>query len=125
MSVLLFVITVAIVTVIGLIASFVSDDGGILYQIWNSFMYTLDSGNLSGVPTDNFIYLVLMFLATLCGLFLTSILIGVIASGIENKLSNLRKGTSVVQEDGHTVIIGFNSNVYTIIKELIEANLNK
>ena len=66
-----------------------------------------------------------MFLATLCGLFLTSVLIGVIATGVEEKLSNLRKGTSVVQEDGHTIIIGFDNNIYAIIQELIEANSNK
>lgn len=124
MSLLLFAITAAIVGVIGIAAFFVSDDGGVLYQIWNSMMYTLDAGNLAGVPTDNVIYLVLMSLATLCGMFLTSILIGIIATGVEDKLSDLRKGASVVQEDDHTVIIGFDNNVYAILRELIEANAN-
>ena len=125
MSVLLFAVTFAIVIVIGVMASFASDEGGILYQVWFSLMQTLDAGNLSGVATDNIAYLALMFLATLCGLFLTSVLIGVIATGVEDKLSNLRKGTSVVQEDGHTIIIGFDNNIYAIIQELIEANSNK
>ena len=125
MSLLLLAITTVIVGVIGIVANFVSDDGGVLYQLWSSLMYTLDAGNLAGVPTDNTIYLMLMFLATLCGLFLTSILIGIIATGVEDKLSNLRKGTSVVQEDDHTVIIGFDNNVFAILRELIEANTNK
>ncbi len=125
MSILLFAITAAIVGIIGIVAYFVSDDGGVLYQIWSSLMYTLDAGNLAGVPTDNVIYLILMFLATLCGLFLTSILIGIIATGVEGKLSDLRKGTSVVQEDNHTTIIGFDNNVYSLLRELIEANVNK
>lgn len=125
MSILLFAITVIIVVIVGVIASFVSDEGGIFYQVWYSLMYTLDAGNLAGVPTNNIIYLFLMFLATLCGLFLTSVLIGVIATGVEDKLGNLRKGTSVVQENGHTVIIGFDNNVYAILRELIEANSNK
>ena len=125
MSVLLFAITAATVGVIGIISSFISDDGGVLHQIWNSLMYTLDAGNLAGVPTDNVLYLILMSLATLCGLFLTSILIGIIATGVENKLSDLRKGTSVVQEDNHTVIVGFYDNIYSILRELIEANSNK
>lgn len=125
MSILLFAITAIIVVIVGVIASFVSDEGGIFYQVWYSLMYTLDAGNLAGVPTDNIIYLFLMFLATLCGLFLTSVLIGVIATGVEDKLGNLRKGTSVVQEKGHTVIIGFDNNVYAILRELIEANSNK
>ena len=125
MSILLFAITAAIVGAIGIVAYFVSDDGGILYQIWSSLMYTLDAGNLAGVPTDNVIYLMLMFLATLCGLFLTSVLIGIIATGVEDKLADLRKGTSVVQEDNHTTIIGFDNNIYAILRELIEANSNQ
>lgn len=125
MTLLLFGITASIIGVIGVVAYFVSDDGGILYQLWSSLMYTLDAGNLAGVPTDNVIYLLLMFLATLCGLFLTSVLIGIIATGVEDKLTSLRKGTSVVQEDDHTVIIGFNDNIYSILHELIEANSNK
>jgi len=125
MSILLFAITAATVGVIGIVAYFVTDDGGVLYQIWTSLMYTLDAGNLGGVPTDNLPYLILMFLATLCGMFLTSILIGIIATGVEGKLSDLRKGTSVVQEDNHTTIIGFDNNVYSLLRELIEANSNK
>ncbi len=125
MTVLLFTITAAIVGVIGLVAYFVSDDGGLLYQLWSSLMYTLDAGNLAGVPTDNLVYLFLMFLSTLCGLFLTSVLIGIIATGVENKLQDLRKGTSVVQEKNHTVIIGFDNNIYTLLRELIEANANQ
>lgn len=125
MSVLLFAITGTIVGVIGIVAYFVAGDGSVLYQLWNSLMYTLDAGNLAGVPTDNVMYLILMFLATLCGMFLTSVLIGIITTGVESKLADLRKGTSVVQEDNHTAIIGFNDNVYTLLRELIEANSNK
>ena len=125
MCVLLFAITFAIVVVIGVIASLISDDGGFLYQTWYSLMCVLDVGNLGGTDTGNIIYLILMFLATLCGLFLTSGLIGIIATGVEEKLGDLRKGTSVAQEDGHTVIIGFDNNIYAILQELIEANSNK
>lgn len=124
MSLLLLAVTATIVSSIGIIAYFISDDGGIFYQMWVSLMYTLDPGNLAEVPTDNVFYLTLMFLATLCGLFLTSILIGIISTGVEGKLSNLRKGTSIVQENDHTVIIGFDNNIYSILRELIEANSN-
>lgn len=63
MSILLFAVTFAIVIVIGVVASFASDEGSVLYQIWFSLMQTLDAGNLSGVATDNIVYLILMFLA--------------------------------------------------------------
>ena len=124
MSLLLLIATTIIVTVIGTIAFFVSEDGGLIYQLWNSFMHTLDAGTLAGNATDNVPYVFLMALATLCGLCLTSVLISIVSTGVENKLSALRKGTSVVQEQNHTVIVGFDNNVYTLLNELIEANQN-
>ena len=125
MSLLLFIITGAIVFVIGLLGYLTAEEGSLLYQLWFSLMYTLDPGNLASVSTENIPYLLLMFLSTLCGLCLTSVLIGIITTGVEDKLSDLRKGTSVVQEDDHTVIIGFDNNTYAILRELIEANANK
>lgn len=124
MTLLLFSITATIICVIGVVAFFVSGESTVLVEIWNSLQYTLDAGNLSGVPTGNLLYLLLMSLATLCGLFLTSVLIGIISSGVESKLRDLRKGASVVQEQDHTVIIGFDNNIYTLLRELIEANSN-
>lgn len=125
MSVLLFAITAVIVGLIGIAAFFVGDGGGIIYQVWMSLMHTLDAGTLAGNGTENIPYLILMSAATLVGLFLTSILIGIIATGVENKLNDLRKGTSIVQEHGHTTIIGFDINVFDLLRELIEANANK
>ena len=124
MSVLLLTITIAIICVIGVVAYLISDDGGFLYQLWSSLMYTLDPGNLSDAPKGNIFYLLLMFVATLCGLLMTSILIGVITTGVDSKLDQLRKGNSIVQENNHTTIIGFDENIYAILRELIEANEN-
>ena len=126
MSLLLLAATTTIVGVIGVFAHFViEDDHGIFYQIWNSLLHTLDPGVLSGNQPDSILYVFLMFLATLCGLCLTSVLISIISTGVENKLRALRKGTSVVQETDHTVVVGFDDNIYTLLKELIEANSNK
>ena len=125
MCILLFGITMLMVGVIGVVSYFVADEGGVLFQMWTGLMCAIDGGTIAGMPTDNVPYLVFMGVATLCGLFITSILIGIITAGVEDKLGELRKGTSVVQEDGHTVIIGFDNNVYDILRELIVANSNK
>ena len=125
MSMLLLSITLAAVGIIGLVSHFVSDGSGILSQIWKSLLHILDPGNLSEAPTGNIPYLLLMTLATLCGLILTSVLISIISTGVENKLSDLRKGISVVQEDNHTIVVGFDSNTLAILRELIEANANQ
>ena len=121
---LLLAVTMTIVGIIGIVANLCSEDGGVIYHIWNSFLHTLDPGTISGNDASNVPYLVMMTLATLCGLFLTSILIGIITSGVEDKLNDLRKGLSVVQEKNHVVIIGFNDNTFTLLQELVEANAN-
>lgn len=125
MTLLLLGATVFAVVLIGLVAWLVGGEGGLFAQIWASLMHTLDAGNLAGNETTNIPYLITMSFATLCGLFLTSILIGIISTGVESKLNDLRKGTSTVLEQGHTTIVGFDNNVYSILSELIEANASK
>ena len=123
--ILLFVMMMTAVCIIGLAAYLVRGDTHLGYEIWMSLMNTLDAGNLAGTDTGNIPYVVMMSIATLCGLFVTSTLIGVIASGVEAKINDLKKGTSVVQESGHTTIIGFDDNVFSLLAELVEANSNQ
>lgn len=124
MSLLLFAIMMTAVIIIGVLAFLVSGDD-LIKHLWVGLMHTLDPGVLSGTSTNNLPYIILMTIATILGMLLTSVLIGIIATGVESKLRDLRKGTSIVQEEDHTTIIGFNSNVYDILRELIEANSNK
>ena len=125
MSLLLFAVTILVVGVVGIAASFVAEDRNIIHQLWHSLLHTLDTGTLGEDATQGFWYTFFMFLATLCGLCLTSVLISIVSTGVENKLRELRKGTSVVQEENHTVVVGFDDNVYTLLDELILANENK
>lgn len=122
--ILLFAVMAVAVCIFGLVAYLVGGEHSLIHDIWLSFVHTLDAGTLAGNGTDNIPYLIMMTLATLLGLFVTSILIGIVATGVEDKVNDLRKGNSVVQENGHTVIIGFDDNVYTLLHELIEANAN-
>ena len=63
-----------------------------------------------------------MLALTLGGLFIVSALIGVLASGIDSKLADLRRGRSIVLEEEHTVILGWSESIFTIISELTLAN---
>ncbi|MFC2145250.1 hypothetical protein ACFLQQ_02860, partial [Actinomycetota bacterium] len=65
------------------------------------------------------------FLIGLTSIFVTSILIGLIATGINQKVQSLREGRSKVKESGHTIILGWSEVVYTIIESLMEANRNQ
>ena len=123
---ILFLATAIVATLVGLILSIADKNNPSLgYNIWQSIMHIIDAGTITAADTSNIVFVVLMVIATICGLFVTSILIGIITTGFEEKLNSLKKGNSRVIENGHTVIIGFNSNIYTLISELIIANESK
>ena len=92
--------------------------------IWMSAMRSLDPGTVGGDEGSPF-YLGVMLIVTIGGLFIVSALIGVISAGLEVQLDRLRKGRSRVLENDHTLILGWSSQIFTIISELIIANENK
>jgi voltage-gated potassium channel Kch len=100
------------------------DDLTFLDIAWMSLLRTLDSGTMGG-DTGRPGFLLAMLLITLGGIFIVAILIGIISTGIEGRLDELRKGRSRVIEEGHTVILGWSQSIFTIVEELIEANANK
>ena len=86
-------------------------------------MRTLDAGTMGG--DEGWSFRLVMFVVTLGGVFIISTLIGVLTSGIEGKMDELRKGRSRVIEKDHTVILGWSPQVFTVLPELITANENQ
>ncbi len=70
-------------------------------------------------------YLILNVFAAIVGLLLTSVLIGIITSAIEEKIMSLRKGTSIVLEEDHIIVLGFYPGEYTLLHQLILAAAGK
>jgi voltage-gated potassium channel Kch len=96
---------------------------GFFEGMWQSMLRTLDPGVVAG---DNGWQLrLLMMVVTIGGIFIVSILIGTITSGLEARLTELRKGRSRVIEQKFTLILGWSSKVYSIIGELLIANQNQ
>ena len=92
--------------------------------LWMGLLRTLDPGTMGG-DTGTGGFLGAMLLVTLGGLFVISALIGIINTGIQGRLAELRKGRSRVIETEHTVILGWNQQVFTILAELVGANANQ
>ncbi len=122
---MLFFVSALVAVLVGIILELINHEHSLGFNIWTSVMHILDAGTLSAADTADIGYIVLMSIATICGLFVTSILIGIITTGFEEKLNSLKKGNSRVIESNHTVILGFNHNIYTLISELILANENQ
>ncbi len=96
---------------------------GFLEAAWISLMRTLDAGTMGGDAGWGF--RVVMLLVTIGGIFIVSTLIGVLTSGLEERIADLRKGRSMVLETNHTLILGWTPQVFTIISELVLANENR
>jgi ion channel POLLUX/CASTOR len=90
---------------------------------WANLMRTIDSGTVSGDTGWGF--RLLMLLVTFGGIFVFSILIGLLSSGIEAKLDELRKGRSRVIETDHIVILGWSAEIFVLVSELAIANANR
>jgi voltage-gated potassium channel Kch len=124
-SALLIVIVAVIVVATGAgQGSSAGDNPSVVDLIWMGLMRTLDSGTMGG-DAGSATFLGAMLVVTLGGIFVISALIGIINTGIQNRLDDLRKGRSRVIESGHTVILGWNQQVFTIISELVGANANQ
>ncbi|MCX7025638.1 MAG: NAD-binding protein [Spirochaetes bacterium] len=91
--------------------------------LWSSLMRTLDAGTMGGDTGWGFRFV--MFIVTVGGVFIISALIGILNNALETKLDELRKGRSPVVERDHTVILGWSGEVFSIIEQLVEANLNR
>lgn len=118
-------VLVALGTLAMLLSGFQRDDEagrGTLENLWLAAMRALDSGNV-GADTG-WGFRVISLVVTLGGILIFGALIGVLATGLNTRLVELRKGRSFVAEKGHTVILGWSQRIYPIVSELIVANAN-
>ena len=97
---------------------------GFVEMTWISLMRTLDPGTMGG-DEGGVLFLLAMLCVTLGGIFIISTLIGIVTTSLEARLVSLRKGRSRVVEKGHTVVLGWSEQVFTIISELAIANENQ
>jgi voltage-gated potassium channel Kch len=117
-------ILIILVIAIALMAFGAGGDNSIVDLVWMGLMRTLDPGTMGGDEGSG-TFLGAMLVVTLGGIFVISALIGIINTGIQDRLAELRKGRSRVIESEHTVILGWNQQVFTILSELVGANANQ
>lgn len=122
----LAIMSAALIVVVSAIAwiARLAPDKSFIEIVWMSLMRTLDAGTMGG-DEGSWFFLFSMFAVTLGGIFVISTLIGVLTTGMEAKLEELRKGRSKVIESNHTVILGWAPEIFTIISELTLANENQ
>ena len=90
---------------------------------WTSLMHVIDQGTITG--DAEWQIRLTMLITTFIGIFLVSSLVSILNTGFSTKIEELKKGRSLVLEEGHTVILGWSTKVFSIISELVIANENQ
>ena len=122
-------VTVVVVLLAGVIVWLIglrtngTDRTGFIEGAWVNLMHALDPGALGA--DVGWTWRIVALVVTIAGIFVLSILIGIISSGIEARLDELRKGRSLVVEQGHTLILGWSPKLHQVLAELEVANQNQ
>lgn len=95
--------------------------GGIAATYWDTLTTLLRPRPPDWSP-DHVGYMVVQLAMLLTGMFVVSMLIGVLTSGFRNLVNDLRAGKSAVPVTDHTVILGWSSSLQSIVAELVLAN---
>lgn len=125
----LAVISLVVIVIAGLFFALtgIAQEGGeslsFIEGAWESLMRTMDAGTMGGDAGWSFRGVSLV--VTVAGIFVFSALIGVLSSGLDEKLDELRKGRSHVLEKDHTIIFNWSSSIFDVISELVIANQSR
>ncbi|HJQ13352.1 MAG TPA: NAD-binding protein [Anaerolineales bacterium] len=122
-SLIIVVIAGAVISATGFVQEGFEGRLGFGEAVWESLMRTLDSGTMGGDTGIGFRGV--MLFVTLGGIFVVSALIGVLNNAIESQMERLRKGRSLVLETNHTLILGWSTQIFTVLNELMTANENQ
>jgi ion channel POLLUX/CASTOR len=87
---------------------------------YNALLHTIDSGTVAGDTGTG--YIILGLVVTAGGIVIFSAFIGVLATTLDERLAELRKGRSGVLEKDHTLVLGWSDTIFTILSELAIAN---
>jgi Trk K+ transport system NAD-binding subunit len=90
---------------------------------WRSVLRALDGGTMAADTGMG--YRAAMFLVTVLGIVLVASITGIVSNSLAESLERLRRGKSLVLENNHTVILGWNSKAVPIISELVIANKSR
>jgi hypothetical protein len=118
-------ITAAVVLVTGTLLSVLEiavhgHEVGIIEGVWQNLLRSFEPAAMeadTGWPLRLQSLFVVLF-----GILVGSSLIGLIATGIERRVDELRKGRSEVLESGHVLILGWSEKIFPVIAELVVAH---
>ncbi|MEU8356373.1 TrkA C-terminal domain-containing protein [Nonomuraea sp. NPDC048882] len=92
--------------------------------LWIALMHALTPSRVAS-DKGSVGYMAVMFAGSLGGLFIVSMLVGLLSNGLKQKVDRLRRGRSRIVESGHTVVLGWSDQMFTIVTELVKAQASQ
>ncbi|PRX62247.1 Trk K+ transport system NAD-binding subunit [Nonomuraea fuscirosea] len=92
--------------------------------LWIALMHALTPSRVAS-DKGSLGYMAVMFAGSLGGLFIVSMLVGLLSNGLKQKVDRLRRGRSRIVESGHTVVLGWSDQMFTIVTELVKAQASQ
>lgn len=89
---------------------------GLPASLWWAITHMLDGGTVTG--DQGFLPRFLGVGVTLVGMVLLAIVTGAFASSFADRLRDVRRGTSVIFESGHVLLLGFGARGDVVLREL-------
>jgi Trk K+ transport system NAD-binding subunit len=96
----------------------------LLEGFWVSLLSAIGDGSIGG-RESSWNYRLLMLAMTFGSIFIGSFFISALTNGMVSRVNEIKKGRSIVIEDGHIVILGWSEQIYTVISELLVANVGQ
>ena len=115
------IVTTVLCLILGIVLSLVpGPDGSFLTSIWNAALCALDGGTIAGMEANNGQKAVL-FIITLFGIVFSSVLVGIVTNGIEERLDAIaHEGSKVLERRQHVLVLGCVSVTPEILRSLAQ-----
>lgn len=124
----LFLVSLSLVTAWAILAELAAPAdaefrGDFLESMWWALSRVADAGTFTG--DKGTLIRLIAFAASLSGIMVVAVLIGLVSTAVADKIESLRQGKSPVIDSNHTLILGFSDKVFPILRELREANASR
>jgi len=89
--------------------------------LWKSSMHLIDNGTITGQEDEKATLVFFFVIMTFAGIFIWSSVVAILNEELREKLTKLRNGQMLIQEENHAVILGWNGAVVPLIDEYLKS----
>lgn len=102
------------------IATMGEEGSDLIHGFWAAWTFIADAGTQGGEST--FITRAIAMFITIGGMMIFALLLGLVSETLGGLMDNLKEGHSRVIESNHTLVLGWNEKIFSVIEQVVEAN---